>query len=326
MSGSSLPYQLRPNKAVDRELFLSLLGRLQAALQLEYHKYVGLGGPFLEDFRLIHARTGISKLVCVEQEAAVHQRQQFNRPTSFIECVHSSLEDYLAETDFLQPVVLWLDYTDPKEWQSQIDCFCEQAATVPPKSVIRLTLNANPGSLGNPDINETVPEAFEGSTTKPTLQAWRLERFKRRIPDGVPADVEPDDMTNRRFGAALLKSVNLAMQRYLEGVPNRKVIWALATHYSDGQAMATATVVITDGNDSELPAIVDAWPFASAPSEPLVLDLPALSTLERLTLEGSDDPRNVLGYNLPGARLKADPFDAFLQFYRVFPHFARVDL
>ena len=250
----------------------------------------------------------------------------FNRPTSSIECVHSSLEDYLAETEFEQPVVLWLDYTDPREWQNQIECFCEQAVTVPPRSVIRLTLNANPGSLGKPEINETVPEAFEGSTTKPTLQAWRLAKLRRRIPDGVPSDVEPADMTNRRFGAALLQSVNLAMQRYLEGVPNRKVIWALATHYSDGQAMATATVVVTDDNGGDLPAIIDAWPFASAPSEPLVLDLPALSTLERLTLERSDDPRNVLGYHLPGARLKADPFEAFLQFYRVFPHFARVDL
>ena len=265
-------------------------------------------------------------MVCVEQEEAVYQRQIFNRPTSSIECVHSSLEDYLAETEFEQPVVLWLDYTDPKEWQNQIDCFCAQAAASPPRSVIRLTLNANPGSLGTPDIGETVPESFKGSTTKPTLQAWRLERFKRRIPDGVPTDVEPDDMTNQRFGAALLKSVNLAMQRYLEGVPDRKVIWALATHYSDGQAMATATVVVAKDDDSELPGIVDAWPFASTPGEPLVLDLPALSTLERLTLERSDDPRNVLGYQLPGARLKADPFDAFLQFYRVFPHFARVDL
>ena len=55
-AGSSLPYRLRPNKAVDRELFLSLLMRLAPALSLEKYHYVGLGGPFLEDFRLALCR------------------------------------------------------------------------------------------------------------------------------------------------------------------------------------------------------------------------------------------------------------------------------
>ena len=61
MSGSSLPYRLRPNKAVDRELFLSLLMRLTPKLGLEKYHYVGLGGPFLEDFRLLHSRIGIGR-------------------------------------------------------------------------------------------------------------------------------------------------------------------------------------------------------------------------------------------------------------------------
>ena len=60
---SSLPYKLRPNKAVDRELFLSLLCRLGAHLMVERYKYIGLGGPFLEDFRLLHKRTGIKEML-----------------------------------------------------------------------------------------------------------------------------------------------------------------------------------------------------------------------------------------------------------------------
>ena len=63
---SSVAYRLRPNKAVDRELFVSLLGRLAAALKIENQRYVGLGGAFLEEFRLLHARTGIVDMVCVE--------------------------------------------------------------------------------------------------------------------------------------------------------------------------------------------------------------------------------------------------------------------
>ena len=67
-AGSSLPYRLRPNKAVDRELFLSLLMRLAPKLALEKYHYVGLGGPFLEDFRLVHGRLGIAKMTCIETE------------------------------------------------------------------------------------------------------------------------------------------------------------------------------------------------------------------------------------------------------------------
>ena len=48
--GSSLPYRLRPNKAVDRELFLSLLMRLTPKLALEKYHYVGLGARFSKIF------------------------------------------------------------------------------------------------------------------------------------------------------------------------------------------------------------------------------------------------------------------------------------
>ena len=73
-TGSSLPYRLRPNKAVDRELFLSLLMRLAPKFALERYHYVGLGGPFLEDFRMIHGRLGIAKMTCIETEEQVHKR------------------------------------------------------------------------------------------------------------------------------------------------------------------------------------------------------------------------------------------------------------
>src|SRR4051794_20931063 len=104
-TGSSLPYRLRPNKAVDRELFLSMLTRLAPTLSLEKYQYIGLGGAFLEDFRLIHARLGIRRLTCVESEEAVHKRQLFNRPIASIDCVHKTLEDYLDAHDFETPTV-----------------------------------------------------------------------------------------------------------------------------------------------------------------------------------------------------------------------------
>jgi len=172
-NGSSLPYRLRQNKSVDRELFLGLLGRLAATLKLEEYQYVGLGGPFLEDFRLIHARLGLKDLVCIEAEENVHKRQLFNRPIDQITCVNSTLEDYLDETDIEKPVIIWFDYTDPRAITDQIERFAQSISTVPVNSIFRITLNANPASLGTPKPEELAVEVdgFERSDgQKKTIQ------------------------------------------------------------------------------------------------------------------------------------------------------------
>ena len=325
--GSSVAYRLRPSKAVDRELFVSLLGRLAATLKIENHMYVGLGGAFLEEFRLLHARTGIVDMVCVEQEESVHERQKFNRPISTIQCVHDSLEDYLDEAEFNKPVVLWLDYTDPRQMRSQIDCFCSQVATLPLHSVVRITLNANPGSLGTPDKDEIIISlSSRSSGSKPTLQEWRLERLRERLAEFVPVEFAPKDLETRAFGPGLIRILRLALDRSLEGYFDRKPIWAFSTHYSDGQPMVTATVVVVPTVDTAIEAIVNEWSFRPDDEEPLVIDLPALSTRERLTLECSDDPAKCLDYDLPKSDLRTDPVQSFMTLYRVFPHFATVDL
>jgi hypothetical protein len=324
---SSLAYRLRPNKAVDRELFVSLLGRLAAALKIEKHAYVGLGGAFLEEFRLLHARTGIADMVCVEQEKPVHERQKFNRPIATIRCVHACLEDYLDEAEFDKPVVLWLDYTEPGQMRRQIDCFCSQVAKLPLHSVVRVTLNANPSSLGTPDKDEiSISLSAESEAEKPTLQDWRLQRLRERLAEFVPVEFSAKNLETRAFGPSLIGILRLALDRSLEGYFDRKPIWAFSTHYSDGQPMVTATVIVVPTSDTTLESIVKEWSFRPDGDEPLVIDLPALSTRERLTLEASTDPANCLGYELPKSSLKTDPLVSFISLYRVFPHFATVDL
>ena len=328
-SASSLPYRLRPNKAVDRELFLALLGRLAATLRIEFYKYVGLGGPFLEDFRLIHGRLGIRDMVCVESEVDVHQRQQFNRPVDCITCVHDTLENFIDSTDFEQPVLIWFDYTEPGKIADQIGRVARTGAEVPINSILRITVNANPGSLGKPSDEEVAVEVGGGrdarAREKITTQEWRLERFRERLGNLCPGDLQPADMTFKNYGRSVLRALHLAVDREMLSFTDRKIIWALATHYADGQPMATATLVVCGPEDSRVCTLVDEWEYCSTPSCPLLLDMPALSTLERLTMESSDDARSRLGFQLPRSDMGRDPFESFQKFYRVFPHFARVE-
>lgn len=329
-AGSSLPYRLRPNKAVDRELFLSLLMRLAPRLALEKYHYIGLGGPFLEDFRLIHGRLGITKMTCIETEEQVHKRQVFNRPVASIECIHKSLEDYLDETDLDSPAVIWFDYTEPAGITTQIERFAQTIGTVPISSVLRVTLNANPASLGKPEPKEISvedeSEVLGDQEQKPTIQEWRLARFKERLGSLFPSGLTADGMNFKTYGASLLRALKLAVEKEALSFRDRRVVWALATHYADGQAMVTAALVICESNDKAIEELVKGWEFYSTPDAPHRLDLPALSTLERLTMESNVDARTKMGFELPKSDMGENPFEVFKKFYRIYPHFSRVEL
>lgn len=315
-AGSSLPYRLRPNKAVDRELFLSLLMRLAPKLALEKYHYVGLGGPFLEDFRLIHGRIGITKMTCIETEEQVHKRQLFNRPITSIECVHKSLEDYLDETNLDSPAIIWFDYTEPKGITSQIERFARTIGTVPIGSILRITLNANPSSLGRPD----------GNLSEAELMEWRLKAFQRRLGALFPNGLVADGMKQANFGKSLLHALKLAVEKEVLSFRDRRIVWALSTHYADGQAMVTAALVICENDDKTIEEMVSVWEFHSTTDAPHRIDLPALSTLERLTMESNDNAQAKMGFELPGSDMGSNPFEVFRKFYRIYPHFSRVEL
>lgn len=315
-AGSSLPYRLRPNKAVDRELFLSLLMRLAPILALEKYHYVGLGGPFLEDFRMIHGRLGITRMTCIEIEEQVHKRQLFNRPVSSIECVHKGLEDYLDETYFDDPVIVWFDFTEPRSITTQIERFAQTIGSVPIGSVLRVTLNANPSSLGRPD----------GNLSEAELMEWRINAFQRRLGALFPNGLAADGMKQENFGKSLLHALRLAVDKEVGSFRDRRIVWALATHYADGQAMVTAALVICKEDDKTVEELVKGWEFYSTTDAPHRLDLPALSTLERLTMESNVDAKTLMGFELPTSNMGENPFEVFKRFYRIYPHFSRVEL
>jgi len=346
MSGSSLPYRLRPNKAVDRELFLSLLTRLAPKLRLEKYHYVSLGGPFLEDFRLVHSRIGIGrkknrrtvgKLTCIESEPEVSKRQRFNRPVAAIKCVHSTLEKFLDQTTFTTPAIIWFDYTAPKGIASQIQRFAATVGTVPVGSVLRVTLNGNPTSLGSggeepsgKDLSVEVDgDVSADRAQKPTKAEWRFEQFKQRLGTLVPAGLTADAMTHKKYGPTLLQVLKLAVEKQALSFTDRQIVWALATHYADDQPMVTAALIVVPREDTVTEKLVEGWEFYSTPDEPHRIELPALSSLERLTMESNSNAHKKLGFDLAKvieSKLGVDPVDVFKKFYRLYPHFSRVEL
>ncbi|MDN3700490.1 hypothetical protein QWY96_05565 [Vibrio artabrorum] len=114
MSGGSIPYHLRTNKAIERRIFFDLLGNLALGRDLKNYKYISLGGPMLADHQALHHELGLTKLVSIERDSAVLTRQDFNKPYSCIECWEGSTSDYINNFNEDDPVIIWLDYTDTK--------------------------------------------------------------------------------------------------------------------------------------------------------------------------------------------------------------------
>ena len=112
MSGSDLAYHLRPNKAIDRNLFISLLERIGRVRNISAYEYIGFGGPMLEDYKALHADLRISRMHSIERNTETFKRQQFNRPASFIKLHEIESGEFFRTHQFHDKgTIVWLDYT-----------------------------------------------------------------------------------------------------------------------------------------------------------------------------------------------------------------------
>ncbi len=172
-------------------------------------------------------------------------------------------------------------------------------------------------------------EVSADRTQKPTKAEWRLGQFIQRLGTLVPAGLTADAMTHKQYGPTLLQVLKLAVEKQALSFTDRQIVWALATHYADDQPMVTAALIVVPQEDSATEKLARGWEFFSTPDEPHRIELPALSSLERLTMESNNNSQKKLGFDLAKifeSKLGVDPVDVFKKFYRFYPHFSRVEL
>jgi hypothetical protein len=81
--------------------------------------------------------------------------------------------------------------------------------------------------------------------------------------------------------------------------------------------------------DAAIGKLIKGWEFHATPDDPHRIELPPLSSLERLTMESNNNVQRKLGFDLAKvieSKLGVDPIDVFKKFYRLYPHFSRVEL
>lgn len=334
MSGASIPYHLRPHKAVDRRLFVDLLSRCQRWRALGDAVYVSMGAYPLEDHKLVHRVLGLRKLIAFDYDEEIVKRQVFNRPIDTCKCVCRSsgdlvanLDAVLAEAGYSDPanVVVWLDYTSPAEIGEQIREFVTLLDKLKDGDVVRITVNANAGALFSPQSQKGVP-------TMPAdeIRKARLEKLRERIGDFLPGDIVAEMMTDERLPAVLGRAFGVAA---LEALPTSGELTfspLSIVRYADGQQMLSLTgMVISREAEAEMRAKLDlaSWRFASHVwSEVHLLTVPDLAARERLFLERSigttpiADLKKKLGFDFAALQVGGAFLNDYQHYYRFYPN------
>jgi hypothetical protein len=238
MSGGFVPYHLRQNKSVERAVFIDLLGRLgrSTKVPIQDFTYIGFAGPFSEDFKLVHAQLGIQKLISIEAEEVTLRRQKWNAPIKCIQYRQCTAREFIDEFDGAMPVIIWLDYAIPKAVGDQIAEAEFLLSKMAQYDVLKITVNANPWALGPKED-----------------AAARVEAANRRLGAFLPTPptTSADDVGRAGYPKLLLKAIETAMKRGLEGKKD-SVFQLLGTFvYADSEhQMLTVTgIVLPEGTE-----------------------------------------------------------------------------
>lgn len=313
------PYHLRVNKAVDRLAFFDVIKRVERmSLGLPEYTYYSLGGPYLEDFRTLYEICPEIGMVSIENDNDTYERQKFHLPCGKLKLVYKELSEFI---DYYTPgkerSVFWLDYVD-LEYEHFDDL-----ATLLPKlaefSIVKITFPADPK-----DYIDSKKE------TPGTRWAAFTETFEQFLPTPLPTFKR----NRRKFAEIIQNMLRLAVDRtffYGSGYVFQPVS---SFRYADGKPMYTLTgFVCSDKQKHRIISAYEDWDFANLDwSEPIEIDIPHLSTKERLHLQehlpcfkrSGIYLRKILRYNVgDGLKDSRNKLKSYAEFHRYSPYFVK---
>jgi hypothetical protein len=303
-------YHLRPNKAVERVAFIEGIRLLANLEKLSEYTYIGFGGPYLEDFRLLYEICPEIKMISIEADAETYKRQCFHLPCGAVELTRAEFRSFLVqyEPNDLKSI-FWLDYTG-----LEYSCFEDLMVLlgkVAANSMIKITLRANPRDFID------APDEFR-------------RKFELLMPD--PSAVPPS--SSDRLAYLIQGMAQIACQRALPGALPHVFQPVSSFYYSDGTGMFTLTgVVCRRGDQANVRSVFKDLRFANLDwAKPRKIDVPTLSTKERLHLQrllphgrgAGSVLRQELGYLIDKNKSQTEiKLQQYADFHRYFPYFMK---
>ena len=287
MSGAWVSYHLRQNKAVDRMLFIDLLSKLNRYIPIPSYEYIGFGGAFLEDHKLIHSHFGNMNLTSIEMDDHVWERQKFNLPLNCIKRAKTRSNDFIDSFNPSNPSIIWLDYANPNERRDQLMELQRLLPKLDNNDVVKITLNANPQTI-LPD-SETKPDGKR--YTQDEALPIRLDRLNKKLGDYLPQNVTPNEMTKKKFPSVLCRAIEYAANKGMESRRSKSIFQPLtAFSYADSEhQMLTVTGIILERNkitEFFKKTNVKKWKLATSKwGEFQEIKVPSLTVREKMFLD-----------------------------------------
>lgn len=312
-------YHLRPNKAVDRLALMEAIRRLDRldGKGLQGYTYYGLGGPYLEDFRLLYESYPKIGMVSIEEDSETRKRQEFNRPCSTLKIIPGSMNNFIKRYNpGSVKSIFWLDYTRLES--KCFDDFQNLLGSVASISMIKITLPSDPDDL-----------LTENKSRAPDLIAEFLETFRRFLVD--PHADPPRNV--RDFACFLQDMVQMAAEDSLPApAKGRMFVPVSSFYYADGKPMFTLTGIVCRGSEeAKVKKAFEDWEHANMSWDlPKRISMPVLSTKERLRLQPllpdakeGRDLREELGYYIGDPETADDALTQYAKFHRHAPYFLK---
>jgi len=323
------PYQLRPNKAIDRMLLLSVIERLQQDRDLSQYTYFGFGGPFLSDIRLVSQYFPTLRFVSIEEDEDTHKRQKFHCPTKRLRLIHSSLFSYLQE-DFASDAlaIFWLDYTDFSP--SRLEEFGQVLDLLGCPSIVKVTVRAQFDHSLLAAAHHLLNEEDAAKLRKATVEEWQTQ-----FGDYLPGPLEREDLERPRFAPIVQSMFQVVAQKTLPSAGGKVFQLVHSCRYADGPQMLSLTGVVCEaGHRAKVRADFAKWPHANLDWRgPDHIDVPNLSIKERLALEKHLPVRvrsgkalqRSLGYLIDKSQTASErKLRQYKDYYQFYPVFAKV--
>lgn len=321
-------YHLRPNKFIDRHLFIQTLRELRKIYSIETYQYVGLGSFFFDDFKVIHNQLGIFDMISLESDVDICKRAKFNKPYSCISIQNTTSTDYISSISLEKSVIFWMDYTAPSEIGEQFSDFCTLVGKMQPGDIVRITLNANPTSLDgcrqsdNQDIK--------------AIQENRLRELKNKIGSYVPSDTLAGSMSYEKYPLLLLSCLRNAAYQTLSSLQSKRVLPLFSSQYADGQQMITLTSIIIDDDktEGEIKDLLRKYDYINFTwDNPCRIQVPELTTKEILHINNSLPIKRSIkqiekkfSFAFQNSTDLEEAIRCYAAYYKYYPNFRHINL
>jgi len=274
---------------------------------------------------------GTEEMLSIEEQPWLIDRQKYNAPLGYIECVEMKSRKLVNEIELIREtrvdkqLICWLDFAAANKRRSQLEEVSSLIKNCRENDVLRITLNANADTLGSQRDGELAEDR----------DLRRLQALRDDLGDKVAGEVEIKDVTKEGFPSTLVKILRLEVARAMRSRPDLEFQPLGCYSYSDSlHTMLTVTGILL--RPELIPSFMQATGLKNCEFTSLLwqlrhINVPLLSQREKLALdqkfgtESPDEMAKSLGFQLDKKKdTSTKMLRDYFEYHRFYPHFHRI--